>query len=95
MTAGSNYDKFGVWGRKTWYQQTLEKYRAAEERRVAAGYEPSRVEPFKLHKATQAQHDAIEDLANLLGYDNLQGFWQYLRGTEQTYYDILKLSSPE
>lgn len=81
--------------RSSWYQETIEYYVNRNERLEAAGEPTPNMEPFKLGKATQKQQDAIRGLAEMLGYKDLRGFWRYLENAEMTYYDLIKIASPE
>lgn len=69
-----------------WY----DRIQAAEEHTVGKG----NVKAFSTLTATVNQREAIRAYANRVGYRDLRGFANYLKWSEMTYYDILKIESP-
>ena len=49
---------------------------------------------YKIEYASASQEEAIREFAELLGFENLRGFWSYLEAQEWDYYDVLRAASP-
>lgn len=70
----------------SWYDKIIK----AEERTLGKG----QVKAFSLERATAEQEDAIRTYMRQEGYVSLSGFIQYMKWSETTFYDILKIVSP-
>lgn len=53
------------------------------------------LEPFTLKNSTQSQEQAIRDLARQAGFKDLRGFHNWMKAADITYYDLIKVASPE
>lgn len=71
-----------------WYQELLDGTRPDPERK----YE---LLALSVRKATTAQKAALTGLAQLLGYKDLRGFYHWLEYSKKSYYDLIKIASPE
>lgn len=70
----------------SWYDRVMK----AEEQRADVG----KITAFSLEKATADQEDAIRTYMKQEGYISLAGFLTYMRWSETTFYDILRIVSP-
>lgn len=55
----------------------------------------ARMEPYRLEGMTTAQEDALRTLAAQSGFKDLRGFANWMRAAALTYYDLIKVASPE
>ncbi len=55
----------------------------------------ARMEPYRLEGMTEAQEEALRSLAYQSGFANLRGFANWMRAADLTYYDLIKVASPE
>lgn len=69
-----------------WYDKVMK----AEEERAGIG----KITAFSLERATTDQEDAIRTYMKQEGYQTLAGFLSYMRWSETTFYDILRIVSP-
>lgn len=54
-----------------------------------------KLEAYSLRGSSQAQQTALRELAGQYGFENLRGFNRWMEHAELTYYDLIKIASPE
>ena len=70
-----------------WYQELLADKPEPEPKH--------KLEPFHLYKATTRQTGAMRELAREWGFKDLRDFRKFMMEVDKTYYDIIKMASPE
>lgn len=60
-----------------------------------AEIEKVNIQAFKLRTATAIQKEAIMFLAAQVGFKDLRGFWKWIEAAHLTYYNLIKVASPE
>lgn len=60
-----------------------------------ADIEKPNITAFSLRTATAVQKEAIMFLAAQAGFKDLRGFWAWTEAAHITYYDLIKIASPE
>jgi hypothetical protein len=53
------------------------------------------MQPFSLKGTTAAQEQALRDLASQSGFKSMRGFNKWMEAADLTYYDLIKVASPE
>jgi hypothetical protein len=60
-----------------------------------ADVERANLQAFSLRTATEKQVEAIRTMARQSGFEDLRGFWKWMQAADLTYYDLIKIASPE
>lgn len=58
-------------------------------------FSTANMQAFVLEGMTYLQEIAIRDLAYMSGFKNLRGFASWMKAADLTYYDLIKVASPE
>jgi len=53
------------------------------------------MQPFSLKGTTTSQEQALRDLAKEVGFKDMRGFNKWMQAANITYYDLIKVASPE
>lgn len=72
---------------KEWFEGLFEE--EIEEK------ETFKMQAYKLQGMTAKQEDALRTLAQQVGFKDMRGFNSWMEAADLTYYDLIKVASPE